>query len=381
MALPMAPVIAIDAMGGDFAPGPEVAGAVAAVRDFGARVVLVGDEPRLRQELRRCDAASLGLAVRHCSEVIGMDDHPGQAVRKKRDSSMRVAFELVERGEAHAVVSAGNSGAMLACGLLVFKRISGVLRPGIAVTLPTLCPTLFGLSPTIGQCVLLDTGANVEVKPITLAQFAVMGAQFAKLRSGGRCARPKVGLLSNGEEKTKGTPLLREAHALLLAQPSQLFEYVGYIEGRDLFQFRRSVPQAVREGGLDVAVTDGFTGNIVLKTAEGAGRFLADLLRAEVMKTSLSQLGAWLMKPALASLRRVVDVENRGGAPLLGVNGVAVICHGSSGARAIAKAVEVAQEHVLSGLCEATRAAVSAHRFSDSATSGEPQPPSPSELE
>lgn len=372
MAPPMAPVIAIDAMGGDNAPGPEVEGAISAVREHGARVILLGDEPRLRAELDRLGGAHLGIPIRHCAEVITMDDHPGQAVRKKRQSSMRIGFELVKSGEASAVVSAGNSGAMLACGLFVLGRMSGLDRPGIAVTMPTLLPGLFAAPPRIGECVLLDTGANVDVRPQTLAQFAVLGAQFAKLRSSSPSLRPRVGLLSNGEEASKGTPLLRETHALLSGHPSPAFEYVGYVEGRDLFQFRRVAGTALREGGLDVVVTDGFTGNVVLKTAEGAGRFLADLLRSEVKRSLLAQLGALLMMPALKSLKRVVDVEGRGGAPLLGVNGVAIICHGRASARAIARAVQVAYEHVQSGLIEATQAALRAHRFGDGATSSDP---------
>ena len=168
----MAAVIAIDAMGGDSAPGPEVAGAVQSVRASGSRVILVGDESRLRLELAKLGAQDLNIPIRHCSQVITMHDHPGQAVRAKRDASMRVAFELVKRGEAHAIVSAGNSGAMLACGLLVLHRLKGLDRPGIAVTLPTL-ERRSGSLPKLGQCLLLDTGANVECKPQTLAQFAV----------------------------------------------------------------------------------------------------------------------------------------------------------------------------------------------------------------
>jgi glycerol-3-phosphate acyltransferase PlsX len=373
MAPPMAHVIAIDAMGGDSAPGPEVEGAAAAVRDHGARVILLGDESRLRAELQRLGVSHLGIPIHHCPEVITMDDHPGQAVRKKRLSSMRVGFELVRSGEASAVVSAGNSGAMLACGLFVLGRVRGLDRPGIAVTMPTLQPGLFGAPLRIGECVLLDTGANVDVKPQTLAQFAVLGATFAKQCTSCPRSRPSVGLLSNGEESSKGTPLLRQTHALLIANPSPAFEYVGYVEGRDLFQFRRSAGSPLRDGGLDVVVTDGFTGNVVLKTAEGAGRFLADLLRSEVKRSLLAQLGALLMMPALQSLKRVVDIEGRGGAPLLGVNGVAMICHGRASARAITRAIQVAQDHVQSGLIEATKAAVSAHRFAEESASSDPE--------
>lgn len=364
----MAAVIALDAMGGDAAPGPEVAGAVEAVRKRGARLILLGDEPRLRAELQRLHATDLDIPIRHCTEVITMHDHPGTAARSKRDSSMRVAFELVRKGEAQAVVSAGNSGAMLACGLLVLRRVRGLDRPGIAVTLPRLRRPP-GAPPSVGQCLLLDTGANVEVKPQTLAQFAVLGATFARLRQIADGPRPRIGLLANGEEESKGTLLLRETHALLRANPSDDFEYVGFVEGRDLFLWSR-------EGsGVDVVVTDGFTGNVVLKTAEGAGRFIAELLRAEVKRSWLAQLGALLMRPALGALKQVVDVEARGGAPLLGVEGVVIICHGRSSARAIARAIEVAEEHVNAGLLPALQRAIAQNRALGTAGASAPNPP------
>lgn len=357
----MAGVIAIDAMGGDSAPGPEVAGAVLAVKNRGSRVLLLGDEARLRAELERLGAAHLNIPIRPCREVITMHDHPGHAARSKRDSSMRVAFELVKSGEAQAVVSAGNSGAMLACGLLVLQRVRGLDRPGIAVTLPTLESGPSG--KRIGQCVLLDTGANVECRPQTLAQFAVLGATFARLRRLSSRERPRVGLLSNGEEDSKGTQLLRDTHALLSAAPTLDFEYVGYVEGRDLFQFSRQAPgQNEPRSGLDVVITDGFTGNVVLKTAEGAGRFLAEVLRTEVKRSLLAKLGALLMMPALRALRQVVDVDGRGGAPLLGVNGVAIICHGRSSERAIERAIAVAEEQVAAGMTPALKHAIEANR-------------------
>lgn len=362
-------------MGGDNAPGPEVAGAVAAARARGTKVVLIGDEARIRQELRRVGGTEHDVSLRHCSQVITMDDHPGQAVRKKRDASMRVAFEMVKRGEAQAVVSAGNSGAMLACGLFILGRIKGLDRPGIAVTLPTLEATGVASAPRIGQCVVLDTGANVDCKPITLAQFAVLGATYAKIRDLTPRARPRVGLLANGEEASKGTPLLRDAHHILSHADSPQLDYAGFVEGRDIFQgLKRGAPSQdtpphpgfAAAGpvslGLDVVVTDGFTGNVLLKTAEGAGRFLADLLKAEVMRSWLVKLGALLMRPALLQLKRIVDVEARGGAPLLGVNGVAIICHGRSGPRAITRAIEVAEEQVAAGLLPALTQAVATHR-------------------
>lgn len=365
----MSPVtIALDAMGGDNAPGPEVAGAVAAARSRGTRIVLLGDEQRLRDELRRAGATDHEVTIRHCREVISMDDHPGQAVRKKRDASMRVAFDMVKRGEAQAVVSAGNSGAMLACGLFVLGRIKGLERPGIAVTLPTLVAIPSPELPRVGQCVVLDTGANVDCKPTTLAQFALLGATYATVRKLTPRSRPRVGLLANGEEASKGTQLLRDAHQLLSAHPSPLFEYAGFVEGRDIFQGQaRPASHHAPAGGalpVDVVITDGFTGNVVLKTAEGAGRFLADLLKTEVARSWVVKLGALLMRPALMALKGIVDVEARGGAPLLGVSGVVIICHGRSGPRAIARAIEVAEEQVAAGLLPALTEAIRSHRGS-----------------
>lgn len=373
-------------MGSDRAPLPEVEGALAATKAGGCRVILLGDEARLRPELAARGPVPEALSIRHCSQVIGMEDHPAQAVRQKRDASMRVAFDLVRRGEAQAVVSAGNSGAMLACGLFVLGRIKGLDRPGIAVTLPTLIASAHAPEATsqVGQCVLLDTGANVECRPLQLAQFALLGATYAKSRGLAAGAVPRVGLLSNGEEPTKGTPLQRDCHQLLSVAKSPAFEYLGFVEGREIFQGVRQTAEGTsrpaQPGPIDVVVTDGFTGNIVLKTAEGAGRFLADLIRWEVAKSVRNQLGALMMRPALAALKTVVDTERRGGAPLLGVRGVVIICHGRSGPRAITQAIAVAQEQVLAGLLPALSTAIDSHkeRFSQAASALR-SPPKPDE--
>jgi phosphate acyltransferase len=331
--------VAVDAMGGDHAPTPEVAGAVAAVRERIARVVLVGDEARLREELGRLDATALdGLTIRHASEVIRMEDHPAVAAKGKKDSSMRVAFDLVKGGGADAVVSAGNSGAVLACGLFVMRRLRGVERPGIVTTFPT----------QAGVCALIDMGANVECRPETLAQFAVLGAVYARLLHGK--SRPKVGLLSNGEESIKGTELTRGTHKLLSANVEKDFEFLGYVEGRDIFG-----------GDVDVVVTDGFTGNVVLKTSEGAAAAITAILRREIMATTLGKLGALLLRPTFARLKRVLDVDEHGGAPLVGVDGVAVLTHGAASARAIQNGIRVAASFVESGLPEAVSQAIAKH--------------------
>jgi glycerol-3-phosphate acyltransferase PlsX len=347
-------IVAVDAMGGDDAPGPEVAGAIRAMKEHRARVLLVGDERRLRDEIRRQGAAHLDLPIYHASEVITMHDHPGQAVRQKRDASMRVAFDLVRRGQAQAVVGCGNSGAMLACGLFVLGRLPGVERPGIVLTFPTL-----SRGGQVGQCALLDMGANVEVKALHLCQFAALGATFARLHNPAR-SRPLLGLLANGEEESKGTEVLREAHARLSRDVPRDFEYVGFVEGRDIYQFhRRGHPLC--GGTLDVVVTDGFTGNVLLKTAEGAAHFLADLFRQRVRASLLARLGALLMLPALRAMKQVVDIERRGGALLIGVDGVVIICHGRSSPRAIASAIALAKEQGEAGMAPALTAAIARH--------------------
>ena len=337
--------VAVDAMGADTAPGPEVEGAVRAVNEGLAQVILVGDQARLltavEAERGGPEALVKGLRVHHAGEVITMGDHPAAAVRAKKDSSMRVCFDLVERGDAHAVVSAGNSGAMLACGLFVMKRLPGVERPGILTTFPS----------ASGVCALLDMGANVECRPQNLAQFAVLGATYARLQH--RKSTPRVGLLSNGEEAHKGTELTRATHELLRAGKSRGlldFEYLGYVEGKDIFG-----------GRVDVVVTDGFTGNIVLKTAEGAGQVLFGLLKAEILRTVVGKLGAVLLRDAFARLKKILDYDEQGGAPLVGIDGVAIICHGRSNAKAIKNGVRVAAELSQAGLVPSLTAAISRH--------------------
>jgi glycerol-3-phosphate acyltransferase PlsX len=267
-----------------------------------------------------------------------MDDHASVAAKSKKDSSMRVAFDLVKKGEAQAVVSCGNSGAFMACGLFVMKRAEGVDRPAVVTTFPT----------RGGVCALLDMGLNVECRPQTLAQFAVLGAVFARLRHGK--ARPRVGLLSNGEESSKGTELTRETHKLL-SQGEKDFEYVGYVEGRDIFS-----------GKIDVVVTDGFTGNVVLKTAEGVSQFVFDVMRQEVTATRLGKLGASLLRGAFSRLKKKLDYAEEGGAPLVGVDGVAVLCHGSSNAKAVKNAIRVAAQLVDGGLPQAVAQSIARHQ-------------------
>ena len=340
------PRIAVDAMGSDAAPRVELEGVLSAVRTRGVQVILVGDEPRLRAELAALGAQLSdkkdSIVIRHAPDVITMHDSPSMAVKQKKQSSMRVCFDLVKAGEADAVVSAGNSGAMMACGLFVLGRLPGVERPAIVTTFPT----------KAGECALLDMGANVDPKPTVLAQFAVLGSVYARLLHGK--SKPRVGLLSNGSEDHKGTPLTRDAHQLL-TRPDPAdgadFTYVGCVEGRDIFR-----------GEVDVVVTDGFTGNVVLKSVEGAAEVILDMVREEVARSGfLSKLGAALMTGALKRLRRRTDYAEHGGAPLLGVDGVALICHGGSNAMAMKNAVFVADRFAQTGLRKELTAAVARH--------------------
>jgi glycerol-3-phosphate acyltransferase PlsX len=320
---------------------------LAAVAGTTTDVILVGDESRVRSVLEDIGPAmpSNRIQIRHAPEVVGMDEAPAVAFRQKKASSMRVCFELARRGEVDAVVSAGNSGALMAGALLVLGRLSGVERPGIVTSFPT----------QRGQCALLDMGANVDVRPTVLAQFSVLGSGYARLLHGK--ARPRVGLLSNGSEEHKGTTLTREAHQLLARSGSSGrqagFEYIGYVEGRDIFR-----------GYADVVVTDGFTGNVLLKSCEGLVEWLTQAIREEVGQGNvLEKLGALLMRPALRRFRRRSDYAETGGAPLVGVDGIVLICHGASDWRAIKNGVLVASELVRVNLREEMARAVAEHAY------------------
>jgi phosphate acyltransferase len=309
--------IAVDAMGGDHAPEAVVDGAVQAASEYGIHVILVGDRDLLHHLLQRRKAGDLPVSVKHASEVVEMHESPSVAVRRKRDSSLRVAFDLVRSGEAVAAVSAGNSGAAMAVAMLVLRLLPGVERPAIAATLPTLG----------GTTVLLDVGANVDCKPVHLIQFALMGEVFAHHVL--KIERPRVGVLSNGEEETKGTELTRAADEAL--RKSSL-NYLGYVEGRDIFA-----------GKADVVVCDGFTGNVVLKASEGLAQAFGSMLRTELTSGLLPKIGYLFSRGAFRRLRRRLDYAEVGGAPLLGVNGIGLISHGSSDAKAIKNAIRAAQ--------------------------------------
>jgi phosphate acyltransferase len=318
--------VAVDAVGGDRAPDEIVAGARRAHDELGVPVLLVGPPDRVGD--------TMGLDLLECSEVIEMHDDPGGSVRRKKDSSLVRAAEAVRDGRASAMVSAGNTGATMASALLRMGRIKGVARPAIAIPVP-----VPGTTPTI----LLDAGANAEVNAAWLVQFAQMGQTFFTARYG--TERPRVGLLSIGEEESKGTPLVKEAHELLAAASD--IEFLGNVEGRDIMT-----------DSVDVVVTDGFTGNVVLKTLEGEMRFLQRLLFERLTATPELQAGFDAVWPALEPLMVELDPETYGGAMLLGVDGVCIISHGSSSSRAILNACGVAREMVEGDLVGHLREAV-----------------------
>ena len=332
----MPSVIALDAMGSDRAPKPEIEGAIHAARNYGVRVLLVGPEETIKTELdRHPSAARLPLEIVHASEVITMEDKAVQAVRAKRDSSIRVGLRLVREGQAHGFVTAGNTGAAMASAKMVLGALPGVDRPALAAVFPTAPGT---------AAILLDVGANVDCKPHNLEQFAVMGEIYFRSMFGGakfgdsRGSRsgfssvksPRVGLLSIGEEETKGNDLTRESFQLLKRLP---LNFVGNVEGRDLFN-----------GHVDVIVADGFVGNVALKISEGVANLVRTVLKESLKATITSQVGYMLSRSAFADFKKRIDHTEYGGAPLLGVKGVCIITHGSSNANAIKNAVRVAAE-------------------------------------
>jgi glycerol-3-phosphate acyltransferase PlsX len=325
--------IAVDAMGGDLAPEVTVAGAARAARELGCSLALVGEEETIRRELRRYPGTD-GLAVVHAAETIGMEESPAAAIRKKRNSSIMVATELVSRGEAAAVVSAGNSGAAIGAALVRLGMIGEVERPAIATVMPAVG----------GQVVLLDAGATVDCRPRNLVEFALMGSIYARRVL--EVESPRVALLSIGEEASKGNALTKAAHEMLSGEAQ--VNFVGNIEGNH-----------VMSGGVDVVVCEGFVGNVVLKVAEGVAESFRRALRQEVASAGPA---GWLTQLTLGRrlkrFRDVLDYAKYGGALLLGVNGVCVISHGRSGAEAVLNAIRVAKESVERGMVEGISASI-----------------------
>src|SRR6202045_421508 len=314
----MPSVIALDAMGSDRRPKPEIEGAIQAARHYDVHVLLVGPEPALRAELARYPAG-LPINVVHASEVIGMEDKAVKAVRAKRDSSMRVGLRLVRDGHASGFITAGNTGAAMATAKMVLGAIPGVDRPALAAIFPTAIGTVASLR---------DVGANVDSKPHNLEQFAVMGEIYFRAMFGTK--RPTVGLLSIGEEESKGNELTRQSFQLLKQLP---LNFVGNVEGRDLYN-----------GEVDVIVSDGFVGNVALKTSEGVVNLVRAALKEALKETITRQVGYLLSRSAFTDFKKRLDHTEYGGAPLLGLKGVCIITHGSSNANAIKNAIRVAAE-------------------------------------
>ncbi len=312
--------VAVDAMGGDNAPRTEVDGAVAAVKSYDVKVILVGREEMLREELGRTDgAAHLPIEVVHASERITMEDNAAKALRTKRDSSIRVASRLVRDGLAQGLVSAGNTGAVMATAKMVQGMVPGVDRPALASALPTIKGT---------PVVVMDVGANVDCTPRMLVQFAVMGEIYSRVIL--RRERPRVGILSIGEEEHKGNDLTRSATPLLKGLP---LNFIGNVEGRDVYS-----------GTADVIVCDGFVGNVMLKASEGLADAIRHMLRHALSASLTRKAGYLLARRAFAEFKKQLDYSEAGGAPLLGVKGVCIICHGSSNANAVKNAIRVAAE-------------------------------------
>lgn len=312
--------VAVDAMGSDFAPEQIILGAIEAAKEYRCDIVLVGDKEEIEKFLDKSDTKDLNISIQHASEVIEMHEHPGAAVRKKKDASVVIATKLVKEGLCDAVISAGSTGAGVAAALFGLGRIKGIERPTIATPMPNLN----------GTTVLLDSGANVDSKPKHLVQSAIMGSLYAEYVLG--IKNPRVGLLNIGEEETKGNEQALATYPLL--QQLQTVNFIGNAEGRD-----------IPRGTVDVVVCDGFVGNVVLKFGEGLASAIMQLIK-EAIKDSgfLTKVASLMVLPALKALKKKIDYAEYGGAPLLGVDGCFIICHGSSKAKAIKNAIRVAIE-------------------------------------
>lgn len=324
-------IISLDAMGGDHAPEVTVHGAVWAARDFGVTVQLVGRPEIIEAELAKHKTAGLNLPIVPANEVIEMTDHPAEAARNKKDASMNVGIKQVKEGHSQAFVSAGNSGGLLAAALFGLGRIKGIKRPAFSTVFPT--------NSVHGKTFILDVGANADVKPEYLYQFALMGNVYAERVLG--IPNPRVAIVSNGEEEGKGSQLVIDAAALM---KNGTFNFIGNIEGKD-----------IPAGLADVVVTDGFTGNVIIKLSEGVARWIRDAVETEVKKRPLAWLGALLGYGALKSLNKKLDYREHGGGALLGVDGVVIVTHGRSDAYTIRNAIRAAKTAVENNVIAAIR--------------------------
>jgi phosphate acyltransferase len=312
--------VVVDAMGGDHAPQVNVEGALAAVKEYGVELILVGDEIAVKKELGKWGKIPSQIHIQHAASVIQMHEPAAQSVRRKRDSSICIGVDLLKNGEADALVTAGHTGATVAAMSLKMRLLEGIQRPGIGIVFPTATDPSF----------LIDVGANIDVKSMHLYQYAAMGNIYMKYIMGKK--NPSIGILNVGEEESKGTELIKEARQLL--EESKL-NFIGNVEGRDIFS-----------GAVDVIVCEGFVGNVVLKVAESITDVISTLLKKELRKNLLAITGAFLARSAFNALKREVDYAEYGGAPLLGTNGTCIISHGSSNPKAIKNAIRVAMESV-----------------------------------
>lgn len=342
--------IAVDAMGGDYGPPATVEGAVQAVAELDLDVVLVGDEPRIANQLQRLGCADSRLTIHHASQVVDMHESPASVARKKRDSSVWVATELVKAGEAVAVVSAGNTGASMVSAFFIFGALKGVERPAIAATLPTLT----------GTAIMLDVGATVDCTARQVYQFGIMGHEYG--RHALKKLSPRIGLLSIGEEDSKGNEVTKEAFKLL---KSSSLNFIGNVEGRDVYS-----------GAADVILCDGFIGNVALKISEGLADAMKKILLKEVAGSPLGRLSYLFVAGPLRNLKRRMDYAEFGGAPLLGVNGISMICHGRSSAKAIKNAIRRAKGMAESRLNELIQSDIEESLAQPGAAKPEPEEPS-----
>lgn len=312
--------IVIDAMGGDNAPAVEVEGALQAIEEFGYEIILVGDQTRLEEELKKHAHDASKISIRHASEIIEMHEPAALSVRRKRDSSIVVGADILKKGEADAFVSAGNTGAVVCAATLSLRLLPGIERPGIAIVMPSI----------VGNSLIIDVGANIDPKPLHLLQYGIMADAYSRYIL--HKEDPTVGLLSVGEEDTKGTGFTKEANILL--SESKL-NFIGNIEGRDIYA-----------GKADIILCDGFVGNVILKISESVADTIMKLLKQEIKSSLLATVGAVLSSSAFNELKKKMDYSEYGGAPLLGIDGRCIIGHGSSTAKAIKNALRVAAEFV-----------------------------------
>ena len=330
--------IVVDAMGSDDHPGPDVAGAVQAAREFGDHIILVGDRAKIDAELASQNTSGLSLEVVHASQAVSMEDKPSQIVKNKPESSMHVGLSLVKDGRAEAFVSAGNTGAILAVAMLRqvgLGRIPGILRPALGV-----------IFPTKQRPMLIDNGANADCRPEYLVQFGLMGSLYVERML--NIENPRVALISNGEEEGKGNELIKETIPLMAASG---LNYVGNIE-----------PKQFMQGAADVGVTDGFTGNLIMKTAESIASYMSGIIRDELMANPISILGGLLTRSAFKRVRAHLNPDEVGGAPLLGVNGVVIVAHGRSNAYAIKQAIGQARRIVENQVVAAITSGIASER-------------------